>query len=439
MTSIQAMSAWSAGTFPLPTTTTTLTSIDSTHSAGLMSTLVSAASALPTATVTDEFVSYSQMVRGAKASLAVISAEEVLQTATATDVQSQATDIIYDNTLNLIDLWWEQNVYEYRINVPPNIVWLAVFGLLSLYLIAMTVVARYEWFNIAFVCGYLLELIGYIFKALSFDDMTNDDFYLGQFVCLTIAPAFIMAGIYFLYAQTLVIHGRQYSFLKPLWYSYIFISWDVTSLVIQAIGGGIASSANDTDTSDIGVNILIAGVCIQIAGMTVFLVLLISSLNLLYFKNTKLIQSNSPLNKWSIWNFIKFLVNTKSADRFKRTELDRYYNQAPIFMSIRQKSKLLPYFPFAILVSVIFVYVRCVFRVVELCQGWHGYLMVHEIYTLLLDSFPVAVCGLIYVPFHPVWVFGRKNIISSKAIRKNIDEKQDEKLESIDDSASTFA
>ena len=59
-----------------------------------------------------DYISASRIIRGAQASLSIISAEHVLETATATDVQAQATQIIWQATENLLDLAWEENVYD---------------------------------------------------------------------------------------------------------------------------------------------------------------------------------------------------------------------------------------------------------------------------------------------------------------------------------------
>jgi len=42
-------------------------------------------------------------------------------------------------------------------------------------------------------------------------------------------------------------YGRRYSFIGPNTYLYIFISFDLLSIVIQAVGGGLASSAGAKD------------------------------------------------------------------------------------------------------------------------------------------------------------------------------------------------
>ena len=68
-----------------------------------------------------------------------------------------------------------------------------------------------------------------------------------------------------------VIHGRQYSWLKPLHYSYIFITCDVVSLVIQAVGGGMtAIAAQEYNDVDPGTYTMIAGIAFQVFSMSVF-------------------------------------------------------------------------------------------------------------------------------------------------------------------------
>ncbi|OZJ01408.1 hypothetical protein BZG36_05660, partial [Bifiguratus adelaidae] len=61
-----------------------------------------------------------------------------------------------------------------------------------------------------------------------------------------------MAGIYYMLAKFTVIYGGQFSKLKPMTYSTIFILFDLISIVLQAIGGGMAAVAllNNTNTDD---------------------------------------------------------------------------------------------------------------------------------------------------------------------------------------------
>lgn len=49
------------------------------------------------------------------------------------------------------------------------------------------------------------------------------------------------------------------------------MSSDFTSLVLQAAGGGIAETADDDDTQQIGVDIMIAGLVLQVVSLVIFL------------------------------------------------------------------------------------------------------------------------------------------------------------------------
>ena len=148
-----------------------------------------------------------------------------------------------------------------------------------------------------------------------------------------------------------------------------FITADVVSLLIQAAGGGIASvaSSNHKDSS-VGTNIMIAGIAAQVVAMTIFLVFWFEFLNRLYFKNSRSdLIVDCPYGRRSISNYFKLLLNVKSVRGHRHTHLEKYYNEK--FASIRQ-IPLFDYMVLAMTIAVIVVYIRCVYRVAELAEGW---------------------------------------------------------------------
>lgn len=418
----------------------TWTSVEATAASALKATAMSVISAAPDADDWADLISYSQIYRGAEASLAIISAQEVLATATESSVQAMASQVIYNNTLNLEDLDMELNVYTYNLSVPANAIYFAIFTIVFVYMLITSIKSKYYWYNVTYVCGYGLEFCGWLGRVLSINDTRNNDYYILQFVSLTLAPAFIMAGIYFLFAQLVVIHGRQYSVLKPLWYSYFFISCDVLSLLIQAGGGASASIAsNKHEDTTPGTNTVIAGIVVQTFAMSVFIFFWFEFLNRLFFKHPVDFESNSPLKKRSFGNFFKLLFNGKEAKEFKKNELDQFYN--PKFAYIRSKL-LCGYMPLAITITVLVIYIRCIYRVVELAEGWRGYLITHEVYIMVLDALMIAIAGIIAVPFHPLWTFGKENVVKLATIRKNMDihkEEEERKVEEdLEQSSNTY-
>jgi RTA1 like protein len=104
------------------------------------------------------------------------------------------------------------------------------------------------------------ETVGYIGRVGSAYDVTWNNYFIMQIVCLIIAPAFLSAGLYItignLYPLTIipadtsaVIVGKANSLLRPIWYVAIFSTFDVAALTIQAIGGAGAAQAEQEGTN----------------------------------------------------------------------------------------------------------------------------------------------------------------------------------------------
>lgn len=424
---------WSTTSMP---TSTTIRSVATTAAPHLLKLLKSAYSKALTATSQGELVSLSRVARGAGVSLTLILAEQELATATGS-AKSEASQVAFNATLALLDLEWDENTYDIRkLNRAANIIYLVVFVMIFAFFIGMLWKSRYHWFNVCFTCGYGLEFGGFAARVASFGDMTALDPFIAQLVMLTIAPAFIMGGIYFLFAQLVVIHGRNYSLLRPLWYSYIFITCDVLSLIIQAGGGGSASVASQNyEDTDPGTYTMIAGIAFQVFAMSIFLIFWFDFLRRMYFHDLPMSEKallevsdehgNIPrcvamYNKKTVLNYIKLLLNVPSAREFKTLYLEKNYN--PGFAELRER-RLFHWFPLFLTLGVIFIYIRCVYRVVELSMGFNGYLITHEVYLMTLDALMIALNGIIFCFFHPTFVFGVTNVVQLKKIKQNIDEK----------------
>ncbi|KAK9386369.1 RTA1 like protein-domain-containing protein, partial [Lipomyces mesembrius] len=79
------------------------------------------------------------------------------------------------------------------------------------------------------------------------------------------------------------------------------------------------------------------------------------------------------------------------------------------YVPIREAKKT-KVFIFAVAAAVLLVFVRSVYRVVELSTGWSGYLMTGEGYFLVLDALMVALASWIMWIFHAGVYLGRINI-----------------------------
>lgn len=393
--SILAMSEWIPSTIPA---STTLTTISTGHVTQLLESLASATLAIAEATQIGSIMHYSQVIRGAEASLTVIQNQQILATATNAVVQAQASQAIFNATLNLLELADEENLYGFDLSLAANGIFTALFGLLLIIHLGYMTWLKFWYFGICFASGCGLEFAGYLTRTLAHSDNTNVSYFLCQIITLTIAPAFIMAGVYYLLGKLIVVHGSHYSILKPVWYSYIFISCDFLSLVIQAVGGAMAAIASENyeDTTS-GTNIMVAGIAFQVFSMSLFL----------YFWFDFLIRINFGVNpsvKPTFKRICKILNFGKSQRKWRIEKLEQYYNQDHRHL---RDGKLFQYFPMAVTLATIFIYVRCIYRVVELAQGWVGYLITHEVFVMCLDALMVFLTSFIFVVIHPVAFLGQ--------------------------------
>lgn len=92
-------------------------------------------------------------------------------------------------------------------------------------------------------------------------------------VALTIAPAFLSAGIYLCLGRIVVVFSEDVSRVAPRTYTLLFASCDFLSLVLQAAGGAITDTAQTLSLTQTGVNIMIAGLAMQVVSMFLFMVL----------------------------------------------------------------------------------------------------------------------------------------------------------------------
>lgn len=191
-----------------------------------------------------------------------------------------------------------------------------------------------------------------------------------QISCLTFAPAFLAAGIYFNLSRIVVVFGTQNSRIPPPWYPRIFITCDVISLVLQAAGGAMASVAEDKAGSDRGKNIMIAGLVFQVVTMTAFITLAV----------------DFTIRTWG-----RIRVLGDAALEFRYSSLRT---------SFRFRAFLC-----ALALATLLIFTRCVYRVAELSEGWDGPLMSNEALFIVLEGVVIIASVILLNVFNPGYCF----------------------------------
>lgn len=186
---------------------------------------------------------------------------------------SNRTALIPDNCAEYHECIVAWGYLNYLPNVAANALFIALFfiGLVAQVFLAWR--HRTWGFSTALVLGIILEVVGYGGRIGLHYNVFIDTWFIMYLCCLTIAPAFFSAALYLSLSRLLSIYGEALSYFKGRTITITFISCDFVSLVLQAAGGAIASTAQTPENRDMGVNIMIAGLSSQVAATTAFTLL----------------------------------------------------------------------------------------------------------------------------------------------------------------------
>ncbi|KAK1996711.1 RTA1 like protein [Colletotrichum falcatum] len=257
---------------------------------------------------------------------------------------------------------------RYRPSVAGNALFLAIMALIAACQVYLGTRHKTKGFMVTICLGLLTEVVGYVARVLLNGNPFSRDYFLWYLITLTIGPVFIAAAIYLTLGRIVVVHGASVSRIKPRSYTTFFLGCDIVSLVVQAVGGGIAASTplDNPDMIDVGTNILVAGLSIQVACLFAF-----SACSL------------------------EFLWRVR-----KRPEM-----RNPEFTDL-VSSRRFKMFLIALFGATACLFVRTVFRSVELSEGFGGKLANQEVEFMVLDGVMIILACLCLSIWHPGHGFG---------------------------------
>ncbi|KAF4983053.1 hypothetical protein FZEAL_1453 [Fusarium zealandicum] len=260
---------------------------------------------------------------------------------------------------------------RYRPSVAGNAVFLAVMAILAICQLYLGIRHKTKSFMITMCLGLVTETLGYVSRVLMNGNPFMRDYFLWYLITLTIGPVFIAAAIYLTLGRMVVVHGESISRIKPRTYTTFFLGCDIVSLLVQAVGGGIAASTPVTNQYmiDVGTNILVAGLSTQVACLFAF-----SVCSLEFFWR---VRKNPDM------------CNPEFAD-----------------LVTSKRFKMFLFAGEAIFGATGFLFIRTVFRSVELSQGFAGELANQEVEFMILDGVMVILASICLTVWHPGYGFG---------------------------------
>ena len=214
-------------------------------------------------------------------------------------------------------------------------------------------------------CPYNLNAFLMQFSTLIIGKQCHSPYKTYQKITKNSAPTFFSAAIYIFLGCFVRIVGRASSYLGPKSYLWTFGICDIISIVIQGVGGGIASadSKKIDGTLDNGTHIMLAGVVFQLFSMAIFMICACDVFYRVYCHDLPV-----PSGSANLW--LGVLVSTTTC-----------------------------------------IFIRCIYRTVELGQGPGGYLLLHESYLISFDAVMMVLLVAIFAIFHPGWLVSKKEFI----------------------------
>jgi hypothetical protein len=165
------------------------------------------------------------------------------------------------------------------------------------------------------------------------------------------------------------VYGQQISRFSSRTYAIAFITSDFISLVLQGAGGGLAATATDHSGSETGRAVMLAGVVFQVVSLLIFM---------------------------GLWlEFIYRLRRTSESAKEVR------------FLHLRT-TKNFAYFQYALGAAVVLIFIRSVYRVAELNQGFDGPIANDEVSFMILEGPMILLAVLAMTVLHPGIAFGGK-------------------------------
>ena len=176
--------------------------------------------------------------------------------------------------------------YGYTPSEAWCITFIVLFSLTAMVHTAQAVRSKYWVVFPTLVTGALTEILGWSGRLWSNRNIDLVTPFLMQIstqvvpsihcrklirIRLIIAPVFFSAWDYTLLGIAISKLGPQYSVVGPRYYLFIFLTADIISLVLQAVGGGQASAAATSGVpTTSATNIMVSGIIFQLISMVVF-------------------------------------------------------------------------------------------------------------------------------------------------------------------------
>ncbi|TBU31275.1 RTA1-domain-containing protein [Dichomitus squalens] len=278
------------------------------------------------------------------------------------------------------------NPYGY---VPTKwicILFIVLFSVSTIIHLVQAIRSRLWWLLITACLAGIGEILGWSARLWSNQNVSNIEPYIMQITTTIIAPTPLIAANFVILGQIIGRMGQRYSRITAKWYTIIFCAFDIVALVVQAVGGaGAAGAVQKGKNPTPGGHIMLAGVSFQMVSL-VFYVLLAS----------------------------EFILRYAYDHPFAR------YGQSSV--ARRKTDPETKQMVFGLALEAVFLFIRSIYRVVELSEGWNGKVIKTQWYFNVFDAAMIVLAMYTLNFFHPGRLLSKADAWASKESEQQTEE-----------------
>ncbi|KAH9057079.1 RTA1-like protein [Lactarius deliciosus] len=159
-----------------------------------------------------------------------------------------------------------ENLYNYIPTEWVCILFVALFAISTTLHIVQAVRYRLWWLFLTAVLSGITEILGWSGRLWSSQNPLLRTPFLIQVSTLIMAPTYLVATNFMVLGKLIRWLGPQYCRMSQKWYAIVFLACDTVALVVQSVGGGIASGTHP----DLGGHIALGGIVLQLVALVFF-------------------------------------------------------------------------------------------------------------------------------------------------------------------------
>jgi len=262
------------------------------------------------------------------------------------------------------------------------VLYVVIFGLLVFGHSTVAIYHRMWWWIPTLITGAIGETIGWSGRLWSSKNPPAQNPFYMNICSLIISPSFMTAAMFIIFGRIINLVGPEYSIVRPKIYSIIFILADLAALVVQAIGGAKAAGAVTDTEARSGANIMVAGIIIQMAAVALYTIIAIEYL-------------------WRVHRRQPHRAPVAQQPTELATDVEKSAPASSLSLGLRGIDGNVKQMLIGLGIATFFLFIRSIFRTIELLGGWNGKVYSNETLFNVLDGMPIAAAMFTLLIFNP--------------------------------------